>query len=646
MTIVKVGDKRIKFPDSMSKEEIKSALGQKFGTQQTKPLPDVTAQQAGTVEEQILSIPGMKPIAELAARTNKSLFQVLDFFGPDNVNAVLELAGSDSRVPTFSGELASDGGYMDEGLARDVVQATGEVVPMALGVGQALRTVAGKMPATAAASESAAKGTLRQMGQSTIKQDAAAGALAATGGEIGEEVGGANGKLIGSALLPIGAGIAASKAAQVKSAIQSKGGSELVEQGKDAGIPILTTDAVPPKSFPGKIAQQTAEKIPLAGTAPVRAAQQQMRVKAVDDVAQKYGEYSYDAIVSSLKTQKNKVKSAAGAVLNRVGSQLDEVGHVPTPATKKAINNALAEFEKQGVIQSSNAGDDLKTLIKALETPQTFTTLKENGTAFREIVKSTDKADRSQLTSRAKSLLERVQGGIREDMAAFARQNLDEREFTRWQKANGVYAREAQELTKTKLKNVLDKGDVTPESVERMLFSQKPSEQRALYQSLTKEGRDNARAAIISKVVNNVSKRASGLTPNSFVNELKKYDSHIQTFFKGDERRRLEGLRRVLEATTRAQDAAATTPTGQQLIGGLSVTGLYLDPVATVGTAGTVGALARIYETAPVRTALLRLGSAPKNSDKYLAALADAQIAFHSAAKLASDSAEAKESPQ
>ena len=103
------------------------------------------AETPQSFEEQFLNIPAMKPLSELAAAANKSVFQFLDFLGPDNVNAVLELVGSDKQVPTLSDNLASDGGYMEEGMARDAVQMTGQLLPMAAG----MSPVAGRNIATA-----------------------------------------------------------------------------------------------------------------------------------------------------------------------------------------------------------------------------------------------------------------------------------------------------------------------------------------------------------------------------------------------------------------------------------------------------------------------------------------------------------------
>ncbi len=461
-------------------------------------------------------------------------------------------------------------------------------------------------------------------------------------GEAGFELAGPIGGAIGASLPTLAAELlgakglkAASKGADAVGDIRKgtvpTADADLIRQGNDAGVPILTSDVRPPSTFAGRSAQQTAEKIPLVGTGPVREGQQQMRVRAVEKVAEKYGEFSYDTIVGSLKNQRDKIKNAAGAVLERTSTQLDEIGDIPLSNARKAIDAAKAELSKPNVIKSSNAAEDLESLIDALDQPQTFTSLKENRTAFREIVNSTDKADRSQLTSRAKSLLDNVYNGITKDMEAAAKANLSPQDFGRWKRANAVYQSEARKLTKSKLKNVLDKGDITPESVKTMLFSQSPSEQALLYKSLTNEGRAHARAAVISKVFGDVGRRRNGVTPNSFATEMKKYESQINTFFKGSEKRELQGLQRVLEATTRAQDAGVTTATGQQLIPLLTGASFVSNPTSTVAAAGTVGGLARLYESAPVRNALLKLGSVPRESKNYGQALLNAQLTLTAA---------------
>ena len=400
---------------------------------------------------------------------------------------------------------------------------------------------------------------------------------------------------------------------------------ELLSAGKQFDTPILTSDALPPENIVSKLAVQTGEKIPFAGTGAMRAEQQLKREKPVNEFIDRYGQFSYKSIVDSLRASKDKVKRAAGNVMGQVGEKLDDVGAIPIRNTKDAIANAQLEFSKPGVIQSTGAMEDLGTLIKAIdEAPQTFSTLKENRTAFREIVKSTDKAERSQLTSRAKSMLSKVEEGITNDMKSFAKDNLSRQQFKQWNRANKIYFDEAIKMTKTKIKNVLDVGDVTPEVVEKMLFSKYKSELKNLYSSLDPAGRKNARSAIISKVASATARREKGTTPNSFATELKKYNEHIDVFFKGEEKKQLKGLQLLLDSTKRAQDAAAATPTGQGNIGGGVVASVVANAFKAVFTGGTLGSIARAYESTPVRNALLNLAGTRRGTAAFDKALQEA----------------------
>lgn len=149
------------------------------------------------LDQAFMKIPGAPALAEFAAAANRSVFDMVDFLGPDTVNAVLELAGSEKRMPTAREAFGSEGGYMEEGLGRDVVSTAGELAPQAVAFGQLLRGIAGRMPAFSQG-ESAARGTVRQMASGTARQDAIGGAMAGAGAEIGQEVGGDTGEMVGT----------------------------------------------------------------------------------------------------------------------------------------------------------------------------------------------------------------------------------------------------------------------------------------------------------------------------------------------------------------------------------------------------------------------------------------------------------------
>lgn len=90
------------------------------------------ATEAATPEGQLnplLAVP-----AEVGSALNEAVVGTLDFFGPDTINAISELSGSEFRVPRLSDqELVrryTQGGYMDQGYGRDFVRtATGLLQP-------------------------------------------------------------------------------------------------------------------------------------------------------------------------------------------------------------------------------------------------------------------------------------------------------------------------------------------------------------------------------------------------------------------------------------------------------------------------------------------------------------------------------------
>lgn len=98
--------------------------------------------------------PGTNPgvmgtIGEFANAANRSFLEGLDYIGPGAVNAGLRLAGSDYQIPTLTGAFekyvpGAQGGFMDPGLARDVVRGAGGALPAAA----ALPQVAGRNLAT------------------------------------------------------------------------------------------------------------------------------------------------------------------------------------------------------------------------------------------------------------------------------------------------------------------------------------------------------------------------------------------------------------------------------------------------------------------------------------------------------------------
>jgi len=221
----------------------------------------------------------------------------------------------------------------------------------------------------------------------------------------------------------------------------------------------------------------------------------------------------------------------------------------------------------------------------------------------------------------AEKTLSSIYGPLREDMGNFIKANGDRTDYTKWRVANLRLAESMGDLKNDALRSVLKKGEETPEVVQKMLFSSKPSEVKTLMSGLTAEGKAKAKVAIISKALED-SGGIESLSPEKFVTSVKKLSAPIGVAFDGQESQRIKGLVRALKLTEHASKASLVTPTGVQtvpIVGAAVLTDLLGGAGAAIATGATVGGLARVYESAPVRNLLMRLPSVAAGSPEEAA---------------------------
>lgn len=127
-----------------------SAVPDGFELVQPEPsTQDVAAPEEDSLPEDVFNV-----VSEFAASANRSVTEFIDFIGPDTVNAISGMVGSDFRVPTLTEALEPtgiQGGFMQPGTARDIVQGAGSVLPAAA----AMVPVAGRNLATNVADQAA-----------------------------------------------------------------------------------------------------------------------------------------------------------------------------------------------------------------------------------------------------------------------------------------------------------------------------------------------------------------------------------------------------------------------------------------------------------------------------------------------------------
>ena len=388
--------------------------------------------------------------------------------------------------------------------------------------------------------------------------------------------------------------------------------SDVINYAEQNKLPLMTTDVVPPETFAGKSAQALGEKIPVAGTGAARAEQQKARIEQIKTVAQQYGLPSDEEIVQSLNRKADKISKAAG---ERYQATVNAMADTPIDLkrTIPVIDSIIEKYTKPGAAKNTaiiSALNNFKNDIASGD--QTLDLLRQNRTLFREIIKGENQV----ASDSAQQATQAVYNAMTQDMVDGVANKLGTEAAARMRQADAVWAREANAVKQTKLKNILSKGDVKPEEASKMLFSTDKSEVATLYNALDDTGRQNARAAIINRAV-----EISQESPEKFLSAINKLQTQTNSFFRGSDKKALTGLIKYLDYTKEASQAAVRTKTGQELmqygIPAAAATDVMTTGGKTIATFATIGAAARVYESKQVRNIMARMASVPKGSTEF-----------------------------
>ncbi|HIC3401969.1 TPA: DNA transfer protein [Salmonella enterica subsp. enterica serovar Schwarzengrund] len=596
---VTANGKTFTFPDGTSTEDIGTAIDEYFAGQAVQQQTVNQANNAPTREE-----PSLMQQAGDWLTGGKSAGQIAEQAGRGLVNIPFDvLQGGASLINAISQGLG--GPKVLDDVYRPVDRPTD---PYA----QAGETIGGYLVPGVGTAGSMAIGSLAEAAnqKGDFAQNAAKNAgvnLAAQG-------------VLSAAAKGIGRGITA-----VRGEI-SPADQQLLKRAAAADVPVMTSDVVPPKTKLGNQLQGYSEGV-IAGTGPMRAAQQDARTKLVNRFTEKYGDYDPSVVVDSLKSGVAREKSLAKSKLNSLSGRM--VGKpVDTSGAIRAIDGAVNELGKlKGVsdTQTISALNDYKNAIQEITNgDDAFELLDKLRTQFRVDVKG----DRTVLPSMSQTMVDRVYNSLTNSLSKSIAKGLSPKDASAWRAGKADYAKMATHATQTRLKNVLNKGDLTPEAVNTIVYGQYGSDIARLYGKLDQKGKDMLRAAYISKIADKV-----GDSPQKMMTELGKLQKQangqvFKTVFGGKNGKEIEGMLSILDATKRASEANVVTKTGMTLsplvrvIGNLKTGGALL-----AGETG-IGLMSRVYESPMARNALLRLANTKAGTPAYERALSNAANAI------------------
>ncbi|AXC76437.1 lytic transglycosylase domain-containing protein [Salmonella enterica subsp. arizonae serovar 63:g,z51:-] len=632
---VTANGKTFTFPDGTSTEDIGSAIDEYFAGQSAQQEQQGTSMTPGSQPQQQGGF--ISDLGNAAAETGRGLLQA----GVNLANIPASMADAVASAGAWAGQKLGigDGTYQPaprvttQGLEQDFGLQQGALTP---------QTTEGKIFSEAlpyltpvgveriAAQAPSIAGRVAQ-GASRLLAENAVGSLAANSERdnpealatdlgTGVALGGAINKL-GRAAGSAYRGIRGTIAPEAQQAIQF---------ANAADVPLHTTDVLQPNSRVGRMAQTTAENIPFAGTSTMRANQQEARSQLVDEFASRFGEYDPSIVVGSLKAKTSGIKRAAGNRLEQVQNAMAGVNIQPSKAIQQ-IDTEIASLQKLGKVADNDTISKLQAYRDELTRnagasgPVAMDLQQLSGlrSQFRQDVKG----ERTVLPNRSDAAIQRIYNAMTSDIDSAIGQNLGNDTLRRYKQANAIYADEANKLQNTRLKNVIMKGDLTPEVVNNMLFSKNKSEVQNLYRSVGQVGRAQMRNGIIGKAM-----EKSGGSPDQFLRQVNLMSNQTGIAFKGRDAAYLKGIKNYLEATKRAGQAGVTTPTGQQTIPFILGIGTVTNP-ALVGVGGGYGLLARMYESEPARNAMLRLANTPRGSTAFEKALSDVERIVNSFAQ-------------
>ncbi|HCT4028980.1 TPA: lytic transglycosylase domain-containing protein [Salmonella enterica subsp. enterica serovar Stanley] len=632
---VTANGKTFTFPEGTSTEDIGSAIDEYFAGQSAQQEQQGTSTTPESQPQQQSGF--ISNLGNAAAETGRGLLQA----GVNLANIPASMADAVASAGAWAGQKLGIG----DGTYQPAPRVTTQGLEQGFGLQQGAltpQTTEGKIFSEAlpyltpvgveriAAQAPSIAGRVAQ-GASRLLAENAVGSLAANSerdnpGALATDLG--TGVALGGAINQLGRSAGAAYRG-IRGTIAPEA-QQAIQFANAADVPLHTTDVLQPNSRVGRMAQTTAENIPFAGTSTMRANQQEARSQLVDEFASRFGEYDPSIVVGSLKAKTSGIKRAAGNRLEQVQSAMAGVNIQPSKAIQQ-IDTEIASLQKLGKVADNDTISKLQAYRDELTRnagasgPVAMDLQQLSGlrSQFRQDVKG----ERTVLPNRSDAAIQRIYNAMTSDIDSAIGQNLGNDTLRRYKQANAIYADEANKLQNTRLKNVIMKGDLTPEVVNNMLFSKNKSEVQNLYRSVGQVGRAQMRNGIIGKAM-----EKSGGSPDQFLRQVNLMSNQTGIAFKGRDAAYLKGIKNYLEATKRAGQAGVTTPTGQQTIPFILGIGTVTNP-ALVGVGGGYGLLARMYESEPARNAMLRLANTPRGSTAFEKALSDVERIVNSFAQ-------------
>lgn len=280
--------------------------------------------------------------------------------GDPIVSTVNSLLGTQFTKPTEAMEnlLTKLGVAQPKTEAERIVQSTTAGAAGAGGMAQAGQAI---MKAAGAAAP-----VTREVGRQLAAQPAtqiAAGAGAGAASQTAQEMGFGP---VGQFVAGLGGGMAAARPLAPRTPAKQLPSD--LDEAQRAGIQVLTSDVVPPRTFAQKWMQAVGERVPVAGTGPVRQAQQSQRVQAVKDVAQDFG--ITDSQVSAKQIWDDLAAKRGADLTKYIGAKNEVIEKISQAQSNYTLGQQMAKEADELTQQAGKLYADQAKLVNRVNNLQ------------------------------------------------------------------------------------------------------------------------------------------------------------------------------------------------------------------------------------------------------------------------------------
>lgn len=481
---------------------------------------------------------------------------------------------------------------------RGVGEGLGQV-----GLGKAL--MASARPAMQAAGRFFAEKPAEQIASSVGSEVGMQSAKEAGYGPTGQLLAGLGGGM--------GAGIGAGARPTVSAAAALPEGAVEAEK---RGIQTITSQEFRPETPLGNALAKSREITPF-GTGSLLRKQEKQRSQAIQDFVSEYAGVGSPTLTEELAnqaiSQREKIVKKLSGNKQEVLGRLSTTGQlVDMSATAKKAEDLALELENISPTANKQAIDQLINFATEI----TGKTPEEVEQRRKVLFKSLSDPTIGTPKDMASKAYNEVYGALNQDLGNHIKQFGKPTDFTKWSVSNRALSDLADDLKASSFNSLLKKGELTPEIVNNVLFTDKKSSIERLYKNLSTEGREVGRAAIITRALENATDPSGVIVPNRFATQLGKLENQVNVFFTGSDLDAVQGLQKALNYTRRAGEFAANPPTGAQAVPFVAFSGLQSQlGLAGAGLAAALNTgLVRLYESKAGRNLLTQLGRVKSNS--------------------------------